>query len=339
MTVRWGIIGAGDIARKQTACAIGHASNSELVAVTRRTLAGAQAFAKEFGAAKAYDRTEQIVADSDIDAVYVASPVHLHASQTIAAARANKHVLVEKPMAMSTAECREMIRVCKEHKVQLMVCYYQRFNARHQMARNLVQQGAIGRVTMAHARFGCLAPPQPGSWRQDPAKAGGGALMDLGVHCIDILRYVLGEVEGVSALVDTLAFDYVVDDTATLLLQFGSGAHGVVSAAFSVAELDIDTLDYLEIAGTDGRLWTSPLFSKDSGGILRHLHSGGEQRFTFEQRTHLAMVEAFNRCVEDGDPVPVSGAEGLRGLAVVEAAYESARTGRAIVLQNEEMIL
>ena len=334
MTVRWGIIGAGDIARKHTARAIQEASNAELVAVTRRSLEGAQAFAKQFGVSKAYHRVERLVADPEIDAVYIATPVHLHAGQTIAAARAGKHVLVEKPMAMSTAECREMIRACEESEVQLAVCYYQRFNARHQEARKLIQQGAIGQVTMAQARFACLAPPQSGSWRQDPTLSGGGAMMDIGVHCIDTLRFILGEVDAVTAFVDTLAFDYAVDDTATVLLRFRNGAHAVVSAAFSVAEVDIDTLDYLEIAGTGGRVWTGPLHSKDSAGVLRLLCPEGERRFTYVQSTHLVLIEAFGRCIEDGDPVPVSGAEGLRGTAVVEAAYESAQTGRTITLHN-----
>jgi len=256
--------------------------------------------------------------------------VYLHAEQTIAAARAGKHVLVEKPMAMSTAECRAMIEACEQYGVQLMVCYYQRFNARHQKVRELVQQGAIGQVTMAKARQAFLYPPEPDNWRQDPDRGGGGVIMDVGVHCIDTLRFILGEVEAVAALVDTLAYDYAVDDTATLLLRFRNGAQGVVSVAFTTPEVDMDTLNFLELCGTGGRIWTSPLHSKDSRGLLRLLTPEGEQRFTFEQHTHVALIEAFSRCIESGEPVPVPGVEGLRGMAVVEAAYESARTKRTI---------
>ncbi|HIC88389.1 MAG TPA: Gfo/Idh/MocA family oxidoreductase [Anaerolineae bacterium] len=333
MTVRWGIIGAGDIARKQTARAIQEARNAELTAVMRRSIEGARAFAREFGAAKAYDSVETLLADSEINAVYVATPVYLHAEQTIAAAQAGKHVLVEKPMAMSTAECQAMIEACQQHGTQLMVCYYQRFNVRHQKARELVQQGAIGRVTMAQTRQAFLYPPEPGNWRQDPARGGGGAIMDVGVHCIDTLRFILGEVEAVTALVDTLVYDYAVEDTATLLLRFQNGAQGVVSVAFTVPEVDVDTLNFLELCGTGGRIWTSPLHSKDSDGLLRLLTPEGEERFIFQQSTHVALIEAFGRCIEDGEPVPVPGVEGLRGMAVVEAAYESARTGRTVFLE------
>jgi predicted dehydrogenase len=332
MTIRWGIIGAGDIARKQTARAIQEAQNGQLAAVMRRSMEGAQAFAQEFGAAKAYDRVETLLADPDIDAVVIATPVYLHAGQTIAAAEAGKHVLVEKPMAMSTAECQAMIDACRQHQVQLAVFYYQRFNARHQKVRQLVQQGAIGQVTMAQARFTSLYPPEPNNWRQDPDLGGGGALMDVGVHCIDTLRFILGEVEAVAAFVDTLVYDYAVDDTATLSLRFRNGVQAVISVAFSVPEVDVETLNYLEVSGTGGRIWTSPLQAKDSSGLLRLLTPDGAQRFTFEQSTHVALIEACGRAFQDGEPIPIPGVEGLRGMAIVEAAIKSARTARTVFL-------
>jgi predicted dehydrogenase len=332
MGVRWGIIGAGDIARKQTAGAIQAAGNAELVAVMRRTLAGARAFAGEFGAVRSYDSVEALLGDAEVEAVYIATPVYLHASQTLAAARAGKHVLVEKPMAMSSAECSDMIQACEAHGVQLSVCYYQRLNARHQKVRELVQAGAIGQVTMAQARQAFLYPPQPGSWRQDPAHGGGGALMDVGVHCIDTLRFVLGEVEAVTSLVDTVAFDYPVDDTATLLLRFQNGAQAVVSAAFSLAGLDSPTLEFLEVSGTAGRIWTSVLHAKDSSGTLRLLTPDGEERFSFAQCTHKTLIEACSQSILGGGPPPIPGQEGLAGMRVVEAAYLSACTGRTIIL-------
>jgi predicted dehydrogenase len=330
MIVHWGIIGAGDIARKQTARAIGAVRSARLEAVMRRDLQAARAFAQEFGAAKAYSQVEEVLADPEIDAVYIASPVHLHAQQTMAAAQAGKHVLVEKPMAMSTAECRAMISACRQHGVQLMVCYYQRFNARHIKLRELVAQGAIGQVTMAQARQVFLYPPAPGLWRQSREQAGGGALMDVGVHGIDTLRFILGEVETVTALVGTLVFSYPVDDTATLLLRFRSGVQGVVSVAFSVPS--VDEVDYLEVCGTGGRVWTAPLHAKDSHGTLRVSTPQGEQLHVFEQSTHQALIEAFDRSLERGEPVPVPGEEGLQGLAVVEAAYASAHAGHCIAL-------
>jgi UDP-N-acetyl-2-amino-2-deoxyglucuronate dehydrogenase len=186
---------------------------------------------------------------------------------------------------------------------------------------------------MAQTRQVFLYPPAPGLWRQLPEQGGGGALMDVGVHGIDTLRFILGEVDTVSALVATLAFDFAVDDTATVLLRFRSGAQGVVSVAFSVPA--VAEVDYLEVCGTGGRLWTAPLQSKDSRGVLRLSTPAGEQQHAFEQRTHQALIEAFDRSIEQDEPVAVPGEEGLQGLAVVEAAYTSARTGRAIAITSE----
>lgn len=333
MTVRWGIVGAGDIARKQMAPAIRDADNAELVAVHRRSMDTAREFADEFGAARAYDDVDALLVDPDIDAAYVATPVYVHAGQTIAAARAGKHVLVEKPMAMSSAECRQMIEACEENGVKLMVCYYQRFNARHQKMRELVQAAAVGQVVTAMARMASLNPPQAGAWRHDPALAGGGALMDLGVHCIDTLRFILGEVESVAALVGTSASDGAVDDTATLLLRFQSGAQGVISVAFTMPDSDPNSAYFLEVRGTGGEIWAAPMVSKDSTGDLRVLTPARKESYRYNQRTHVALIEAFGRSIEEGEPVPVSGIEGLRGLEVVEAAYESARSGQAVVFE------
>ena len=332
MTVRWGIIGAGAIARKQTAQAIQDSKNGELVSVMRTSLEGAQEFAHEFGASRAYDSVASLLSDRDVDAVYVATPVYLHASHTIAAAEAGKHVLVEKPMALTTAECHEMMRACRDSSVKLMVCYYQRFNARHQKVRELLQDGVIGQVTMAQARQAFLYPPGPGRWRQNPALGGGGAIMDVGVHCIDTLRFVLGEVEAVTALVDTLAFDYLVDDTATLLLRFENGVQGVVSAAFSVARVDEAAIDYLELTGTGGRIWTAPLGAKDSSGEIRVTTPDVEETFSYTQRTHVALIEAFGHSILHREPVPVPGEDGLAGMEIVAAASESAKSGHTVWL-------
>lgn len=195
MTISWGILGAGKIAERQMAPAIAAAPGHELVAVMRRELAAAQQFADAHGAQRAYDSAEALLADRQVNAVYVATPPHLHARQTMLAARAGKHILCEKPMALTTAEAGRMIEVSRGHGVALMICYYQRFNARHRRIRELLAEGAIGQVTAARINFSERFPPQPGVWHHNPAISGGGPLMDLGTHCIDLLRYLCGPVE------------------------------------------------------------------------------------------------------------------------------------------------
>lgn len=156
--------------------------------------------------------------------------------------------------------------------------------------------------------------------------------MDVGVHCIDTLRFVLGEVRAVTAFVDTLAFDYPVDDTVTLLLRFEQGVQAVVSAAFSVAPVCESAIDYLELIGTGGRIWTGPLGAKDSSGKLRLTTTDADETFDLIRSTHVALVEAFCRSILDEEPVSVPGEEGLAGMRVVEGALESARSGCLVTL-------
>jgi predicted dehydrogenase len=127
MQVRWGLLGCGDIARKRVARAINDDPHSRLVGACRRDPSRLQAFCSAFGVERAYTRDADLLADPDLDAVYIATPVHLHLPQTLAAAAAGKHVLVEKPMALSVAECDRMIEACQRHGVLLGIAYYRRF--------------------------------------------------------------------------------------------------------------------------------------------------------------------------------------------------------------------
>ena len=333
MTISWGILGAGKIAERQMAPAIAAAPGHELVAVMRRELAAAQQFADAHGARRAYDSAEALLADRQVNAVYVATPPHLHAQQTMLAARAGKHILCEKPMALTTAEAGRMIEVSRRHGVALMICYYQRFNARHRRIRELLAEGAIGQVTAARINFSERFPPQPGVWHHNPAISGGGPLMDLGTHCIDLLRYLCGPVESVMALADTLVDDSPVEDTATLLLRLSSGAQAVVNSHWSTANHDPERFNRLEICGTEGTIVAAPIQAKDSAGTLQLITADGVRDFSVEAggpRPHVALLDAFGKAVADGSPVPIAGEEGLAGLAVVEAALESARTGHRI---------
>ncbi len=337
MTVQWGILGAGKIAESQMAPAIAAAAGHELIAVTRRELDAAQQFAERHGAPCAYDTTEALLKNDQIDAVYVATPPHLHARQTVQAAEAGKHVLCEKPMAMTTAEAREMIEACRANGVVLTICHYQRFNARHQRIRRLLEAGAIGQVTAARVNFSDRFPPQPGVWHHDPEISGGGPVMDLGIHCIDLMRYLCGPAESVAALVETLVDSSPVADTATLLLRLAGGAQGVITSHWTTANHQPERTNGLEICGTEGSIAAAPISAKDSAGSLQVLTADGTRDYSIEPggpRPHVALLEAFGAAVAGKGPNPISGEEGLAGLAVVEAASESTRSGRRVALQN-----
>ena len=333
MTVYWGIVGAGRIAESQMAPAIAAAPGHELAAVSRRELDAAEQFAKRHGARRAYDSVEELLNDDQVNAVYVATPPHLHARQTVQAARAGKHVLCEKPMAMTTAEARAMIEACRAGGVVLTICHYQRFNARHQRIRRLLEEGAIGQVTAARINFSDRFPPQPGFWHHDPAISGGGPVMDLGIHCIDLLRYLCGPVAAVAALADTLVDDSPVEDTATLLMRMASGAQAVVTSHWTTASQEPERTNGLEIWGTKGSIEAAPISAKDSSGSLRVITAEGTRDYSVRPggpRPHVALLEAFGEAVAGKGPNPIPGEEGLSGLEVVEAARESACGGRRV---------
>jgi 1,5-anhydro-D-fructose reductase (1,5-anhydro-D-mannitol-forming) len=216
--------------------------------------------------------------------------------------------------------------------VLLMVCYYQRYNARHQHIRQLLAAGAIGQVTAARINFSSYFPPQPPYWHHNPAISGGGPLMDLGVHCIDLMRFLCGPVTEVTALVDTLAADSPVEDTATLLLRLVNGAQAVVTSHWSTAYFE-PTSNMLEIAGTKGTIQAMPIQAKDSAGVLRLVTEGGVEDYSLAgggQRTHVALLDDFRNALQQNAPSPIPGEEGLASLVVVEAAHQSARTGQRI---------
>jgi 1,5-anhydro-D-fructose reductase (1,5-anhydro-D-mannitol-forming) len=337
MTIRWGIIGAGKIAERQMVTAIAQAPDQHLAAVMKRDRAQAQRFAEQQGVPRFYDSVAGLLADPAINAVYVATPPHLHAEHTIQAANAGKHVLCEKPLALNSGAAQAMIAACRANGVQLMVCYYQRYNTRHQQIKQLLTAGAIGQVTAARLNFSDYFPPTPGYWHHDPAISGGGPLMDLGVHCIDLLRYLCGEVTAVTALVDTLAAPSPVEDTATLLLKLANGAQAVITSHWGTASFEPQQSNGLEINGTLGTIQAAPISAKDSSGTLRLLTAAGVQDFSVAPggvRPHVALLTAFANALANNTPAPIPGEEGLAGLRVIETAYQSAQNGRLIRIDD-----
>ena len=333
MKLAWGIIGAGKIAERQLVTAIAQAPDQALVAVMKRDRAEAARFAVQHNVSRFYDSVDALLADEEVKVVYVATPPHLHMAHTLQAAAAGKHILCEKPLALTSAQAQQMIDGCHAHGVQLMVCYYQRYNTRHQQIKALLTAGTIGQVTAVRINFSDYFPPTPGYWHHTPAISGGGPLMDLGIHAIDLLRYLCGEVVEVTALVDTLAAASPVEDTATLLLKLANGAQAVITSHWSTASFEPQQSNGLEINGTLGTIQAAPLSAKDSAGTLRLLTAAGVQDFGVAAggvRPHVALLTAFGQALAEQTPAPIPGEEGLAGLRVIEAAYQSAQTGARV---------
>ncbi len=326
MTLRWGIIGCGDVAEHKGGPALYGVEGSELVAVMRRDAAKAEDFAKRHGAKRWYSKVEELLNDPEINAVYVATPVHLHHTYTIQAAEAGKHVMCEKPMAMNAQQSREMIAACRENGVKLMIAYYRRTYSIVQKMRQLLEEGIVGEPMLARINltgyYNPGDPNAPGEWRGDPAISGGGVMFDVGSHRLDIMVYLLGEVERVTAFTETLHCGYQVEDSAVVAMKLANGMHGLANFNWNVK----NSSDEFEIYGTEGKILARPL---DGGHLEVHRD---KQVGIFElpppKISHWGLVENFVRAVNEGTPLLCSGEKGIKTNLIMEAAYRSAKTGK-----------
>ncbi len=353
-TVKWGVIGAGGFANNRFIPHFASAESAELHAVMVRDADRAREIADRHGAPVAYDSVEALLADDEVQVVYLCTPVYTHCEQAAAAARAGKHVLCEKPMARTEAECERMIRVCEREGVKLMVAFMNRFRPAHIGIREMMQRGDLGTIVALRSQLASFyprascgqtpssaqTPPVAGSpggggssapsWRQVPRLGGGGALYDLGSHALDLLCFLGGPVARVSALVDTRVQDYEADDLATLLLEFESGAHGTMMTSFAVR----GRVSPVEVFGTEGSVACRRTIGPFEQGEVTLFDAEGQQRrLEFPSGLGYAEeIEHLSRCIlEDTEP-SVTGHDGLHNVAIMRAAQKSAATGRAIRL-------
>ena len=316
--VRWGLIGCGDIARRRVAPALRDLENCELVAVSRSDAARAEAFAKEFGARAWHADWHDLSEDSEVEAVYVATPVHLHAEQAIAAAEAGKHVLVEKPMALTVAECASMNAAAEANGVRLGVAYYRRFYPAVERLKQILESGEIGVPVVAQVnafeRFD-PEPENPRRWLMNKSLSGGGPMFDFGCHRIEVLVNLFGDVTAVKALVGNVLFKREVEDTACALLQFGRGTQAVLSVTHAAREPQ----DTLEIFGSEGSVRIEVL----NEGRLR-VRTKDSERFeahTPHANLHLPLIEDFARAVVEERAPRVDGRAGQKVSEILELIY------------------
>jgi len=324
MALKWGVVGAGSVAQRRTMPAIKKANGAVLRALLSRDAERAERLAREHGASRFYTSVEALLSDDDLDAVYISTPVYLHCEQVIQAAERGLHVLCDKPMAMNPEECRQMIAACESNGAHLQICFLFRFHSCFQMIRDWVNEGRLGRIVQARMPLLKSFPVPDGAWRGIPEQGGGGSLMDLGAHSVDLLRYLIGEVKEVSAFCNhAIHPHYQVEETGTVVMRCENEAIAVTETSFSTAGCDI----VLEVYGTDG--WV--LVYNDDGWKIRTFF-GGKRDLIPSQYEDLYQLqfEHFARCVAQGEQPIVDGNDGLRNNEILAAAYESCRTGRVV---------
>ncbi len=316
--VRWGLIGAGDIVRRRVAPALIDSPSCDIVAVSRGRPELAAAFAADVAARRWYPRWEDLVVDPDVECVYVATPVSLHAAQTIAAAEAGKHVLCEKPMALTAGECDRMIAACRAHGVRLGIAYYRRFYPVIVRVKEIIASGEIGQPVFAQMNaFEHFdpAPDYPRGWLLDPVMAGGGPMMDFGCHRIEVLVNLFGTVRRTAAVVANVALARAVEDTAAVLLQFDRGPCAVVA----VTHASHDRLDTLAVFGTNGSMQVDEL----NAGSLR-VHTGDRSRVESHppaSNIHRPLIDDFVEALRTGREPAVTGEIGRVVAAIEDEIY------------------
>jgi predicted dehydrogenase len=252
--------------------------------------------------------------------VYIATPVHLHVTQTIAAAEAGKHVLCEKPMALSVAECDEMIAACRANKVRLGVSYYRHFYPVVGRIKSLLQSGEIGKAVLAQSNaFEWFNPSrdEPRAWLLKKEDSGGGPMFDFGCHRIEVLADILGRITAVSALNTKALFDREVEDTSTASFQVEDGACGVLTVTHAAREPQ----DSLDIFGSDGSI-SVPVLNE---GRMRVKNHAGERWESHPPAAnlHAPLIADFVQAVFDGRPPTVTGEIGRSVARVEEAIYDA----------------
>jgi predicted dehydrogenase len=345
--VKWGVIGSGGIARRRTIPeGIVPAANAELVTVFNPTRTTNEVVAREFGARPCATLDDLLA--SDAEAIYVASPPNVHREQTLACAAAGKHVLCEKPLGVTVEDAEAMIAACTQANVRLGTAFMMRFHNQHQAALKLIREGALGQPVFARAQLSCWYPPIPGAWRQDPTLSGGGSLIDMGGHCIDLLEMFFGAVTAVSCFTQRTVHSYASEDSAVVNLRFAGGALGVVDAFFCMP--DEASQNRLELYGSLGSILAAGTIGQGGQGEMTAFLTKGTGDYEADQargsnggvaitpppqNTYRAEIEEFSQAILDHRDPTNSAELGLRSQRILAACYESARLERTVSIPAE----
>ena len=341
--IRFGIIGCGMIAGWH-ANAIKAVDGAELVGVTDNYPEGAISFAQKYGV-KVFETTELLLESKDIDVICICTPSGLHASQAIIAANAKKHIVVEKPMALNLTEVDEVIQAVESNNVKMEIISQLRFSPAVKKLKEAVDSGVLGRIVTGDIYMKFFRSQEyynKGGWRGTWAMDGGGALMNQGIHGIDLLRYVMGPVKNVFANTRTLARNIEVEDTAAAVVEFESGALGVIQATTSIYP---GYPRRMEICGDRGSI----VLEEDSivrwdvegqqvpGDItLQGTASGASSNpGAFSNEGHILQISDMGDAIINNRKPLVDVYEGRKPIEIIMAIYESSKTGKPVELINK----
>ncbi len=332
--LRFGLIGFGAFAERAVLPAMRDVQNVEVVALQKRSLADATAKAEMHGIPLAFSSVNDLVAHPDVDAVFIVSANAAHCPETLCAARAGKHVLVEKPMAINVREAEEMIEACRRGGVRLMVGHLVRFSPLIRHIRETLRSGILGSITYARADFVYDGRLSHRGWLHDRAIAGGGPVFDVGVHCLDALRFLLDdEVVSVSAVLSPVPTPERTEESALIGLQFKRGTVGAIFCSY----ISSTRRKQLEILGTGGWITVGDFTSGNQETTVTTTlgtdAKPGETRSQAFRIPNLLTEEVrhFATILLEGGELDSPGENGLANQRVLDAVMTTGLKGGGVL--------
>jgi 1,5-anhydro-D-fructose reductase (1,5-anhydro-D-mannitol-forming) len=331
MTVRWGLVGASTIARQFMINAIRSQPDGEIAAVMSASAGRAAAYARENAIPQAFSDLDALLG-AGIDAVYISTTNELHLEQALAAARAGKHVLCEKPLALNTADARRIVAACREAGVVMGTNHHLRNAGAHRVMREAILAGRIGKPVAARVFHSVYLPENLQGWRIRKPEAGGGVVLDITVHDADTLRFVLADdpVE-ISAFTQSAGMAWGgLEDGAMCIWRFRSGVIAQSHEGFTTKFAGTG----FEVHGSDGSLFARDVMTQRPIGSVTLRTAAGEEELSFDRDDlYSRAVRQFHAAVRGEGRPAATGEDGVWSLASAEAALESARSGRAVKIE------
>lgn len=322
---RWGLIGASTIAHEWMIDAI-RATGGEVVSVMSTSAERGKQYAADHGIAKSVTDLDALVGDTDVDAVYISTTNELHREQAIAAARAGKHILCEKPLALTLNDAHAMVKAAREAGVVMGTNHHLRNAASHRAMRDAIAAGKIGRPLAARVFHAVYLPPHLQGWRLDRPEAGGGVILDITVHDADTLRFVLGDdpVEAVAFSQSAGMGKEGLEDAVMGVLRFKSGVIAQFHDGFTTKYAETG----FEVHGTEGSLVGRNVMTQRPVGSVVLRNAEGEKELNLEPRNlYETSLEKFHAAISGKGSASATGEDGVWSLATGLAVVEAARTG------------
>ncbi|MDD5597992.1 MAG: Gfo/Idh/MocA family oxidoreductase [Victivallaceae bacterium] len=349
--IKWGVIGCGGIAARRTIPEFKKmCTHGELVAVMDINPETAAKVAAQFEIPH-YCATEQELLQHDISAVYIATPQNVHCAQVVRAAEAGKHILCEKPMAITLVEVKIMEKAIRKNGVKFMLGFCMRNNVYNKKAREIVHSGVLGQIIMGRAELTGWYPLIVGAWRQDISISHGGALIDMGTHCLDLLEWIMNaKITEVGGFQDLMTHKYPtpIEDASTIVLRFSNGAHGIVDNYFNLP--DATAQNILELHGTRGSIIGQGTIGQDSTGKMFSIIQKKEVGYDANQIRNIEvpkeeyvfegiglygqMLDIFSSCILEDKESPITLEDGRHSVAVVNAIYKAVKEKKIVKVKD-----